>query len=119
MNIEKMERSYKHSQFKKRNPFATDAEFNESDHPRADNGQFGSGGGGKADAPSAGKEHPFVGNFMKEHSSTAKQKAYLENVPKEKLHTALKLAKSSESENSKKVAKMIEKELDERAMSGK
>jgi len=94
--------------------FALD-EFKESKHPRAENGEFGSGGGtgggGSAD-------HPFIKSFLSEHKSLADQKSYLEKVPHEKLLTAHKLASKSDSTESQKVKKLIEKELDSRAERG-
>ncbi len=92
---------------------AMDAAFNEADHPRAENGEFGSGGGSESK-----KEHPFIASFLSEHKSTTAQKEYLEKVPAEKLRTALTLASKSDSESSRKVAKLIEKELDSRADRG-
>jgi hypothetical protein len=90
-------------------------DFEESKHPRAENGEFGScggtGGGGNAN-------HPFIKSFLSEHKSLADQKSYLEKVPHEKLLTAHKLASKSDSSESQKVKKLIEKELDSRAERG-
>lgn len=101
-----------------------DAAFNESDHPRAKNGEFGSGGGGSKGEPvrvnNTSKRHPFVSSFLNEHKSIKGQQEYLKTVPKEKLNTALKLIeKSGDIEaGSVHVKKLIEKELDERASRG-
>ncbi|MFP5276969.1 MAG: hypothetical protein ACLGPM_07630 [Acidobacteriota bacterium] len=88
--------------------------FEETQHPRASNGEFS----GSGSSSSRGKEHPFVATFLKEHKSPSAQKQYLATVPKEKLHTALRLLEGGETENSKSVRKRIEKELDERADRG-
>lgn len=104
------------------NPLALD-EFKESDHPRAANGEFGSGGGGARGLVSVkvtSKRHPFVDTFLREHTSIAGQQKHLESVPTEKLHTALKLIeKSGDIEaGSTHVKKLIERELDSRANRG-
>jgi hypothetical protein len=92
--------------------FALD-EFEESKHPRAENGEFGSGGSGGSN-----QDHPFIKSFLSDHKSLADQKSYLEKVPHEKLLTAHKLASKSDSSESQKVKKLIEKELDSRAERG-
>jgi hypothetical protein len=90
-------------------------DFEESKHPRAENGEFGSGGG---TGGGGNANHPFIKSFLSEHKSLADQKSYLEKVPHEKLLTAHKLASKSESPESQKVKKLIEKELDSRADRG-
>jgi hypothetical protein len=98
--------------------------FNESDHPRATNGEFGAGGGkGESDLTSvtvASKRHPFVQSFLNQHQTIGAQKKHLETVPKEKLHTALKLIEKSGDiqAGSLHVKQLIEKELDSRADRG-
>jgi hypothetical protein len=44
-------------------PFAHDAGFEESDHPRADDGKFGSGGGSGSAAPGKAKGSPKAGEL--------------------------------------------------------
>jgi hypothetical protein len=90
-------------------------DFEESKHPRAENGEFGSGGG---TGGGGNANHPFIKSFLSEHKSLADQKSYLEKVPHEKLLTAHKLASKSDSSESQKVKKLIEKELDSRAERG-
>ncbi len=92
-------------------------DFEESKHPRAENGEFGSGGGA-AGSGGSNQDHPFIKTFLSEHKSLADQKSYLEKVPHEKLLTAHKLASKSDSPESQKVKKLIEKELDSRADRG-
>jgi hypothetical protein len=77
-----------------------DANFNESDHPRAENGKFGSGGGG-----SSGAE--------KTKTSKASATSKIQGMPSEKLHAALK------TDLDPGIRKLVEKELDERANSGR
>ena len=90
-------------------------DFEESKHPRAENGEFGSGGG---TGGGGNANHPFIKSFLSEHKSLADQKSYLEKVPHEKLLTAHKLASKSDSSESQKVKNLIEKELDSRAERG-
>lgn len=56
-----------------------DASFNESDHPRAENGQFGSGGGGKSKTDKPKKENANVvaERMAKEGKSVAEIKKAL------------------------------------------
>lgn len=61
--------------------------WNESDHPRAAGGQFGSGG-----APAAGKSKaPFVNEFMKGSTNREADMARLSSMSDEKLKAALEL----------------------------
>jgi hypothetical protein len=103
------------------NPLALDG-FNESDHPRATNGEFGSAGGGATGPVSVkveSKRHPFVDTFMREHTTIAGQEKHLQSVPTEKLHTALKLIEKSGAieAGSTHVKKLIERELISRTRS--
>lgn len=54
--------------------------FNESDHPRADNGQFGSGGGGKAAGGESKSEKPKASTQM--IKAERAEKMYSPNVVK-------------------------------------
>lgn len=54
-------------------PFALDALFNESDHPRANNGQFGSGGGGSSSAAPGPSSAEKIANAATMYGSGSKQ----------------------------------------------
>ena len=107
---------------------ASDAQFNESDHPRDPVGKFGSGGGSPQNAYSKegvrklneaqASKIPFVAAAFKEHQTSAKIRAHLTTVPTEKLKTAERLLdehadKSDGQANSLKI--WISRELDARA----
>ena len=68
-------------------PLAGDADFNESDHPRANNGQFGSGGGGSTgggEKKAGGEAKPYgagIKAFGIQHAE-AQKKEWRESAPK-------------------------------------
>lgn len=78
---------------------AKDADFKESDHPRANNGEFISGGGGSGSAQTK----------ITKAAATEKVQA----ASKESLHKAL-----NNPNTDPKIKKLIEKELDDRANRG-
>lgn len=100
-----------------------DAEFAESDHPRAPDGKFGSGGGkakeGDLKQVTVKARPAFVSAFVQQHTTISAQEKYLASVPKEKLHTALKLSEGHIDPASTHVRQLIKKELDGRAGSGR
>jgi hypothetical protein len=66
---------------------ASDADFKEGDHPRANNGQFGSGGGSPAKSEPVSSVS-FVHELHEVHGSPEKIAKHLESVPTEKLEKA-------------------------------
>lgn len=94
--------------------------FNESDHPRKDDGKFGSGGSAKAPAEpvsvQVAKRAPFVDAFLKEHTNTPAQEKAMREVSTEKLKKGIELiAKSKEqSAGSQHVEKLMKAELKRR-----
>lgn len=97
-----------------------DAQFAESDHPRAPDGKFGAGAGG---ASSSGKKEDdlhtvktvsrptFVSTFLNEHNTISGQEKYLSTLGEEKLHTALRLSEGHIDPASTHVRQLISKEL--------
>jgi uncharacterized protein len=69
--------------------FALDAGFNESDHPRDNDGKFGEGGGGSS-ASKPQSNLPFVRSLYETHGTPEKIAKHLESVPEEKLNQAYK-----------------------------
>lgn len=103
-----------------------DAGWDESQHKR-DHGKFSSSGGG-AGKPDPGpqtikqaKPHGMVQDFYNRFRTIPAQKEYVSSLPSEKLHVALRLIKGSGSEDvfSNGLKKLLEKELDSRANSGR
>lgn len=101
-------------------------EFIESNHPRDSDGKFGSGSSKSPEHKNddvvtvkTATRHPFVTHFVQTHTTIKAQKEYLQTVPKEKLHTALKLAENHIDPASLHVKQLISKELDERAANGR
>lgn len=80
-----------------------DADFKEGDHPRAQDGKFGSGGGGKS--ASGGADKTKIGKDA--------LKSKLEGMSHEKLSGSLK-----NKDVDPAIKKLIEKELDDRANRG-
>ena len=98
---------------------AIDAGFEESKHPRAANGEFGSGGGASEPVSVSQKEPPpFVHAFTREHTDIPSQKAYLKKLPIEKLHKALEISKGHIDVSTSHVRGLIEAELKERITAG-
>ena len=96
-----------------------DADWSEGDHPRAEDGKFGSGGGAGGGAHS---KLPFVHAIVAQHGTKEKMRAHIETVPREKLNAALGyLERSGDPSNNHDMflKKVIEKELDDRASSGR
>lgn len=98
---------------------AKDAAWNESDHPRAENGEFGNGGKGKeSDVVTVNqpKRAPFVQEFLNTYTTSTKQDAYIKTVPTDKLKKGIEIIDKSKdlSAGSLETRKLMEKELNSR-----
>lgn len=91
-------------------------EFNESDHPRAPDGKFGSGGGSATHVKS---KLPFVKALYEAHGSREKIAKHLEGVPQDKLSKAYSFLNThgdiTGDDHDREVASAVRQELDKRA----
>lgn len=99
---------------------ARDAEFRESDHPRREDGKFGSGGGGKKESDlttvKVGAAPAFVSDLQKRFPVVSERIKYLESLPEEKLHKALDLSKDhTDNVNVQSVRQDIQEALKRKA----
>ncbi len=92
---------------------AQDAEFKEEDHPRAENGQFGSGGGGAESKQSSNTKEQYVENFFNKFSDEEKQVDVIGRQTTDKLLELQGDFVSSESKNGNvaKFSELIKNEL--------
>lgn len=85
--------------------------FNEGDHPRATNGQFGKGSGGPATEPVSVKQTirpQFVSKFLNDYTTISGQKNYIEGLPTEHLKKALQLSEGHIDPATTHVRQLIE-----------
>lgn len=61
---------------------------------------------------------PFVTDLLRRFKSASGARGYIDGLPKEKLDTAYRLLKGRSDPDDRKVRKIIERELDDRACRG-
>jgi len=104
-----------------------DAEFNEADHPRDENGKFGSGGGSSSSRSEdkgpvtvgntgVGSRIPFVQEFVKNYTSGHEKSERLKQTPDATLKRAHELMKGHIDPSTNDVRQHIEVEAKRRGL---